>query len=108
MAGTGIRHGRCSLPLQISVGNSEPAVLSWAKVQRRIAQLIKEDKFYTEAEYDRLDDVDPIAIRENLAQRGIVNGEVVDPEKLDNDPFIRQVMNDVEQIAAQEKGNGCP
>ena len=100
--------GDAALPLQISVGNSEPAVLSWAKVQRRIAQLIKEDKFYTEAEYDRLDDVDPIAIRENLAQRGIVNGEVVDPEKLDNDPFIRQVMNDVEQIAAQEKAMDAP
>lgn len=100
--------GDAALPLQISVGNSEPAVLPWAKVQRRIAQLIKEDKFYTEAEYDRLDDVDPIAIRENLAQRGIVNGEVVDPEKLDNDPFIRQVMNDVEQIAAQEKAMDAP
>ena len=100
--------GDAALPLKISVGNSEPAVLSWAKVQRRIAQLIKEDKFYTEAEYDRLDDVDPIAIRENLAQRGIVNGEVVDPEKLDNDPFIRQVMNDVEQIAAQEKAMDAP
>ncbi|WP_262395249.1 MutS N-terminal domain-containing protein [Youxingia wuxianensis] len=100
--------GDAALPLQISVGNSEPAVLSWAKVQRRIAQLIKEDKFYTEAEYDRLDDVDPIAIRENLAQRGIVNGEVVDPEKLDNDPFIRQVMNDVEQIVAEEKAMNAP
>ena len=100
--------GNAALPLQISVGNSEPAILPWAKVQRRIAQLIKEDKFYTEAEYDRLDDVDPIAIRESLAQRGIVNGEVVDPEKLDNDPFIRQVMNDVEQIAAQEKAMNAP
>ena len=87
--------GDAALPLQISVGNSEPAVLPWAKVQRRIAQLIKEDKFYTEAEYDRLDDVDPIAIRETLAQRGIVNGEVADSEKLDNVPFICQVMNDV-------------
>ena len=31
-----------------------------------------------------------------------MDGKVVDPEKLDNDPFIRQVMNDVEQIAAAE------
>ena len=30
-----------SKPLQISVGNSEPVTLSWAKVQRRIAQLIQ-------------------------------------------------------------------
>lgn len=35
-----------SKPLQISVGNSEPVTLSWAKVQRRIAQLIREDKFF--------------------------------------------------------------
>ena len=39
-----------SKPLQISVGNSEPVTLSWAKVQRRIAQLIREDKFFTEQE----------------------------------------------------------
>ena len=53
----------------------------WPKVQRRIAQLIKEDRFYTEAEQDRFDNIDPIAIREVLAERGIVNGQVVDPEK---------------------------
>lgn len=39
----------------------------WPKVQRRIAQLIAADKFYTQVEYDNLDDVDPIAIRERLA-----------------------------------------
>ena len=42
----------------------------WPKVQRRIAQLIKEDRFYTEAEQDRFDNIDPIAIREALAERG--------------------------------------
>lgn len=60
-----------------------------------------------QAEYDRFDDIDPIAIRENLAQRGIVNGKVVDPEKLNNDPFICRVMNDVGRIAAQEM-DGIP
>ena len=75
----------------------------WPKVQRRIAQLIKEDRFYTEAEQDRFDNIDPIAIREALAERGIVNGQVVDPEKLDNDPFIQQVMRDVEAVAAEEQ-----
>ena len=75
----------------------------WPKVQRRIAQLIKEDRFYTEAEQDRFDNIDPIAIREALAERGIVNGQVVDPEKLDNDPFIQQVMRDVETVAAEEQ-----
>ena len=91
-----------SKPLQISVGNSEPVTLSWAKVQRRIAQLIQSDNFYTEQEQDNFDDIDPIAIREALAQRGIVNGQIVDAEANRNSPFIRQVMADVEQIAAQE------
>ena len=91
-----------SKPLQISVGNSEPVTLSWAKVQRRIAQLIKDDNFYTEQEQDNFDNIDPIAIREALAERGIVNGQVVDAEANRNSPFIRQVMADVERIAAQE------
>ena len=91
-----------SKPLQISVGNSEPVTLSWAKVQRRIAQLIKDDNFYTEQEQDNFDNIDPIAIREALAERGIVNGQVVDAEANRNSPFVRQVMADVEQIAAQE------
>ena len=91
-----------SKPLQISVGNSEPVTLSWAKVQRRIAQLIQSDGFYTEQEQDNFDNIDPIAIREALAERGIVNGQVVDAEANRNSPFVRQVMADVERIAAQE------
>ena len=86
----------------VRAGSPETTELPWSKVQRRIAQLIKEDRFFTEAERDNLDDIDPIAIRENLTQRGIVNGQVVEPDKLDNDPFIQQVMADVEQIAAEE------
>ena len=91
-----------SKPLQLSVGNSEPVTLSWAKVQRRIAQLIQSDNFYTEQEQDNFDNIDPIAIREALAERGIVNGQVVDAEANRNSPFVRQVMADVERIAAQE------
>ena len=96
--GTGV-----SKPLHITVtGTDIDYEMSWAKVQRRIAQLIKEDRFYTQAEYDRLDDIDPIAIRETLAQHGIVNGEVVDSEKLDADPFIQQVMGDVDRISREQ------
>ena len=91
-----------SKPLQLSVGNSEPVTLSWAKVQRRIAQLIQSDGFYTEQEQDNFDNIDPIAIREALAERGIVNGQIVDAEANRNSPFVRQVMADVERIAAQE------
>ena len=94
--------GDSSKPLQISVGNSEPVTLSWAKVQRRIAQLIQSDNFYTEQEQDNFDNIDPIAIREALAERGIVGGRIVDAEANRNSPFIRQVMADVERIAALE------
>ena len=88
-------------PFAIRPESPEGTALPWPKVQRRIAQLIKEDRFYTQVEQDNLDDVDPIAIRETLAQRGIVNGHVVEPEKLDNDPFVQQVMRDVEAISRE-------
>nr|WP_243149363.1 LPD11 domain-containing protein [Colidextribacter sp. OB.20] len=64
---------------------------------------------YVEAQYkkrqpqqkdDDFSDIDPAAIRAALAENGIVDGHVVDPEKLDANPFIQQVMADVEQIAA--------
>ena len=88
-------------PFAVRPESPEGTALLWPKVQRRIAQLIKEDRFYTQVEQDNLDDVDPIAIRETLAQRGIVNGHVVELEKLDNDPFVQQVMRDVEAISRE-------
>ena len=88
-------------PFAVRPESPEGTALPWPKVQRRIAQLIKEDRFYTQVEQDNLDDVDPIAIRETLAQRGIVDGHVVDPEKLDNDPFVQQIMRDVEAISRE-------
>ena len=90
-------------PFAVRPESPNGTMLPWPKVQRRIAQLIKEDRFYTEAEQDRFDSIDPIAIREALAERGIVNGQVVDPEKLDNDPFIQQVMADVERAAGGDE-----
>ena len=50
---------------------------------------------------DTFDNIDPEQVRRNLAQRGIVNGEVVDPDALDNNPFIRQVMEDAEAVQEQ-------
>ena len=77
--------------------------MSWAKVQRRIAQLIKEDRFFTEAEQDAFEHIDPVVIREALAERGIVNGESVASEAPDSNPFIHQVLNDTEQISRDEQ-----
>jgi len=84
-------------------GVNQSQALSWTKVQRHLAKLVKEDRFFTEIEQDNLDNIDTDYIRERLAESGIVNGEVVDEEKLNNNPFIRQVTADAERIAQEEQ-----
>ncbi|MBO5569845.1 MAG: DEAD/DEAH box helicase family protein, partial [Clostridia bacterium] len=81
----------------------EQTEIPWRDVQRRMITLLKNDRFFTDQELDNFDDVDPVEIRERLAEAGIVNGEVVDPDALDADPFIRQVMADAERIAQEEQ-----
>ncbi len=77
-------------PLMITRSGSDESVeLSWAKVQRRIAQLIQNDDFYTDTERDNFDDIDPVAVRENLE-----NGS--------SDAFVEQVLADVQSIAAEQ------
>ena len=66
--------------------------LPWPKVQRRIAQLIQKDQFYTQKERDNFDDIDPVAIREHLEQY-----------RDRPSPFVERVMADVERIVAQEE-----
>ena len=65
----------------------------------------REAETEAEAESQALEDdfldVDTQAIRENLEQMGIVNGEVVDEEKLENSPFIRMVDESVRQATAE-------
>lgn len=91
-------------PMLITVAGTDASTeLSWVKVQKRIAQLIRHEQFYTQEEYDRFDDVDPVAIRERLAENGIENGVVVDPDKLNDNPFIQQVEADVVALQAEEK-----
>ena len=53
-----------------------------------------------EQETDDFSDIDPVAVRAALAENGIVDGHVVDPNKLDAAPFIQQVKADVEQTTA--------
>ena len=65
--------------------------LPWPKVQRRIAQLVKEDRFFTEAELEHFADVDTAAVREQLEQGGDQPS-----------PFAEQVIADVEQITASQ------
>ncbi|MDE7246044.1 MAG: hypothetical protein K2O18_19000, partial [Oscillospiraceae bacterium] len=65
--------------------------LPWTKVQRHLARLVKEDRFFTEEEHDDFEDIDPAAIREHLEQ-----------VKDQPSAFVERVMSDVEQIAEQE------
>ena len=87
----------------VNLPGVEQTELPWRNVQRRIVTLVKKDRFYTDQELDNLDDVDPARIRERLAEAGIVNGELVDLDALDADPFIQQVMADAERIAQEEQ-----
>ena len=87
----------------IRAGSPEGIELPWPKVQRLIARLIKEDRFFTQVEQDNFDDVDPAAIREELERRGIVGGQVAEPERAESDPFIQQVMADAEQASASQE-----
>ena len=61
--------------------------LSWPKVQRHLARLVREGRFFTPEELDDFADVDTAAVREALEQ-----GKP--------SPFVEQVMEDVAQIAA--------
>ena len=54
-------------PVQLP-GTEQYQHLPWPKVQRRIAQLVKEDRFFTETELANFDDIDTSAVREQLEQ----------------------------------------
>ena len=58
-------------------------------------QAVEIDDPAPDVEEDSFDDIDPQQVREELAKSGIVDGKLVDPEALNNTPFIRQVMTDV-------------
>lgn len=51
------------------------------------------------SEKDDFSDIDTDAVRKNLEQAGIVNGEIVDETALNNSEFITQVTEDVESNA---------
>ncbi len=68
--------------------------------QRVISAFPAQSSGKTEQKADDFSDIDPAAIRAALAESGIVDGQVIDPEKLDAPPFIQRIMADTEQIAA--------
>ena len=62
-----------TLPITV---NDEPREVSWTDAANTLNRLVWDNEFYTEEEQDRFDDIDSMAIRENLERNGIVNGEV--------------------------------
>ena len=106
--------------------------LSWSQVDHQISTLIRQNRYLTPEEQrryaqertdtvtisepenvfqsntqqivedDDFSDINPAEVREALARNGIVNGEVVEPEKLNSSPFIQQVMSDVESASQND------
>lgn len=66
--------------------------------QPETGSIPKEDTSDTE---DDFPDIDTQAVREHLEKAGIVDGQLVDENALENDPFIRQVMGDVEALTGE-------
>ena len=61
-----------------------------------------------DVEEDPFDDIAPQQIQKNLEAVGIADGKVVDPEALDNSPFIRQVMEDVQNLESLPVPSAVP
>ena len=82
-----------------SYPNGQEQRLKWPEVEKRIHVLIATGQYLDGPEQTVPDEKDTRTegdiLREKLAERGIINGQVIDPEKLDSDPFIRQVVADV-------------
>ena len=101
----------------------EDVSLSWTAAAKRIADLMAHGRHLNKADLDRTgrqeDEATPVAgelqsdsdedmseffaidkqaVREELAERGIVDGTLADPDKLTQDPFVRQVEADADQL----------
>ena len=78
-----------AFPVQLP-GVDNRTHLTWPKLQRRLAQLVREDHFFTEQEQDNFEDIDVDYVREQISRP---------PEE---SSFVQQVMADTERIAAEE------
>ena len=76
-------------------------MVAFAEDEYNKQQTQKKQTEVQQTEDDPFPEIDPAAIRRTLAERGIVDGKVIDPDKRNADPFIQQVMVDVEQAAAR-------
>ncbi|MDD3253038.1 MAG: SNF2-related protein [Lachnospiraceae bacterium] len=76
-----------AFPVSLS-GSDQTEALPWAKVQRHLAKLVKEDRFFTEEEHNNFADIDTDYVREQL-------------ESGEESPFVHQVMADAERIGQE-------
>ena len=84
-----------SFPVQLP-GVDNYLHLTWPKLQRRLAQLVQQDRFFTEQELDNFEDIDVDYVREQISRP---------PEE---SPFVQQVMADAERIAAEQDADEPP
>ncbi len=76
-------------------------MVAFAEEEYNKQQTQKKQTEVQQTEDDPFPEIDPAAIRRTLAERGIVDGKVIDPDKRNAAPFIQQVMADVEQATAR-------
>lgn len=91
-------------------GEKKEEHLPGAEPEKPAGELGKEETGQPEADSrinddsekeDDFSDIDTQAVRERLEKAGIVDGQLVDENALENDPFIRQVMGDVETLTGE-------
>ena len=76
-------------------------MVAFAEEEYNKQQTQKKQTEVQQTEDDPFPEIDPAAIRRTLAERGIMDGKVIDPDKLNADPFIQRVMADAEQASAR-------
>ena len=76
-------------------------MVAFAEEEYNKQQTQKKQTEVQQTEDDPFPEIDPAAIRRTLAERGIMDGKVIDPDKRNAAPFIQQVMADVEQATAR-------
>ena len=76
-------------------------MVAFAEEEYNKQQTQKKQTEVQQTEDDPFPEIDPAAIRRTLAERGIVDGKVIDPDKRNAAPFIQRVMADAEQASAR-------
>ena len=105
--------------IKLKKADCEPVMLKWNKVAKRVERMIQQGCYLTpdqQAEMEAIRDahdeptlvtpddepIDVDYVREQLAERGIVNGEIVDEEAFQADSFTQEIQALSERFAEEE------